>query len=279
MILKTENGPLYYEVTGDLAGGGSALVFLSGWAMSGACWRPVTQLLEARYRCLTIDARGIGRSQPASTEATFDLREHAEDVHAILAREAIFDATFVAHEMGCLVAALCAEAHPQDVRSYVFISPRASFSQDEIKSLSVFTPASLALREIASFPVVRNLVAFRFRHAPQPYRDRLFDDFAELSPRSAYETAISASDYYGDRVVERLIEETQFPALLVCGDEDKKSAAQARQLFGLAKEGKLATLSGCHFLPMLEYPKQMARLIDEFTKQAGIINRQMMPLR
>lgn len=275
MILSTNNGPLYYEVTGE----GSPLVFVSGWAMSAECWRPVIEFLESKYRCLIYDARGIGRSQPAATDATFDLRVHAEDLHSLLEREDIFDATFIAHEMSALVAALCADAHPQDASSFVFVSPRASFSQDEIKSLSVFTPASLALREIASFPVVRNLVAFRFRHAPQPHRDRLFDDFAALSPRAAYETALSASDFYADSPVERLLAETQLPALFVCGDEDKKSVAQAGKLFRLAKQGKRATIKDCHFLPMLEYPKQFARLIDDFVGKLGIASRKIISLR
>jgi pimeloyl-ACP methyl ester carboxylesterase len=275
MMIGTDNGPLYYEVTGE----GRPLVFISGWAMSCESWRPVVELLNTRYQCLIYDTRGMARSQPAALEASFDLKEHAEDLHAILKAENLFDATFIAHEMGGLIAALCAEAHPQDVGSFIFVSPRASFSQDEIKSLSVFTPASLALREIATFPVVRNLIAFRFRHAPQPYRNRLFDDFAELSPRAAYETALSASEYYADSPVERRIEETQLPSLFVCGDEDKKSVAQTRKLFSLAREGRLATIRECNFLPMLEYPKQFARLIDDFTRRVGIPNRKMISLR
>lgn len=271
MILATENGPIHYEVSGA----GSPLVFISGWAMSSACWQPVVERLDGSYRCLTYDARGIGRSQPAAPSATFDLREHAEDLHRLLEVEGIYDATFVAHEMGCLLAALCVKRHPQSARALVLVSPRASFSQDEIKSLSVFTPASLALREIATFPVIRNLVAFRFRHAPQPARDRLFDDFAALSPRAAYETALSAADYYADSPVETLLAETRLPALLICGDEDKKAVAEARRLFGVAREGKLATLTDCHFLPMLEYPQQIARLLDGFAQQAGIGSRKL----
>ena len=275
MIVRTHNGPLYYEVAGQ----GRPLVFVSGWAMSGECWRPVVEWLRTNHRCLLYDARGMARSQPAALETTFDLREHAEDLHTILEAAGMFDATFVAHEMGGLVAALCAEAHPQNVSSFVFVSPRASFSKDEIKSLSVFTPASLALREVASFPLLRNLVAFRFRHAPAPYRDKLFDDFAGLSPRAAYETAVSASDYYADSPIERRIRATPLPTLFVCGDADKKAVAQTRKLFSLARTGRLATLTDCHFLPMLEYPKQFARLIDDFTNQVGETNRNLMALR
>jgi pimeloyl-ACP methyl ester carboxylesterase len=274
MILQTDKGPLYYEILGE----GKPLVFISGWAMSSECWRPVVELLAANHRCLMYDSRGMGRSQPAATDAAFSIEEHAEDLHAILQAEAIFDAVFIAHEMGALVAAACTEAHPQDVKSLVLVSPRSSFSQDEIKSLAVFTPASLALREIAAFPIVRNLVALRFRHAPQPQRNRLFDDFAELSPRAAYETALAASEYYDNLPVERTIENSFTAVLLVCGEDDKKGLAQSRKLFALAKNGKLATLTDCDFLPMLEYPRQFARLIEDFTGSLHQTGNKIIPI-
>jgi pimeloyl-ACP methyl ester carboxylesterase len=274
MILQTDNGPLYYETTGE----GQPLVFISGWAMSGECWRPAVELLAATHRCFIYDSRGLARSQPASIHASFNVEDHAEDLHAILQAEGIFDAIFIAHEMGALVAAACADAHPQDVNSFVFVSPRASFSKDEIKSLAVFTPASLALREIAAFPIVRNLVALRFRHAPQPYRDRLFDDFAALSPRAAYETALAASEYYDTLPIEEAIDNSSRPVLFVCGEDDKKGITQSRRLFSLAKAGKLATLTDCDFLPMLEYPRQFARLIEDFTGNLNQAGNKIIPI-
>jgi pimeloyl-ACP methyl ester carboxylesterase len=264
MIIISDKGHLYYEIIGE----GAPLVFISGWAMSGECWRPVVESLAANHRCLIYDLRGMARSQPASVDATFHIEDHAEDLHAILKEENIFDAIFIAHEMGALVAQVCAAKHPQHVSAFVFVSPRANFSKDTIKSLSVFTPASLMLRDIASFPIVRNLIAFRFHHAPQPYRDRLFEDFAELSPRAAYETALSASEYYETSPLEKLVKSLSSSVLFVCGDEDKKGTTQARQLFALAKTGKLATLKDSSFLPMLEYPRQFARLIEEFAESA-----------
>ena len=275
MILKTQNGPVYYEVEGD----GLPLVFLSGWAMSCECWRPVFDLLKSHFRCLMMDRRGMGRSQPVASDAAFSIEEHTEDVHKILEREGFYNAVFIAHEVGALVAVAVANTHPQDVAATVFVSPRASFSKDEIKSLGFFTPASLVLRDIASFPVIRNLVALRFRTAPQPYRDRLFDDFAELSPRSAYETALSASEHYEKSPLEKFVKSAAAPVLLICGDQDKKGTAQARSLFNAARAGKLATLKDCGFLPMLEYPNQFARLIEDFTKTVAKASKQILSFR
>lgn len=260
MILNTYNGPLYFEISGE----GPPLVFASGWAMSCECWRPAVAALRHKYRCLIYDSRGIARSQPCSPDARFAIEDHAEDLHLLLEEAGMFDAVMIGHEAGSLIAAACADVHPQDWRSTVIVSPRAGMSQDDVKSLAVFTPASLALRELAAYPLIRNLVTRRFRRAPQAFRDRLFNDFADLSPRAAYETALSASSPEAIALIDREIERMRSPVLFVCGEKDKKGTAEARRLFSIARAGKLATMRDCGFLPMLEYPNQFVKLIDDF---------------
>ena len=176
--------------------------------------------------------------------------------------------------MGSLIAAVDAERHPQDLSSLIVVSPRRGLSQDDVRNLALFTPASLALRELASYPLLRNLVARRFRRSPQPYRDRLFSDFSELSPRAAYETALSASTGEAVAILDDVINRTASPVLFVCGEKDKKGAVEARRLFSLARAGKLATMRDCGFLPMLEYRRQFVRLVGEFvSSQEATPNR------
>lgn len=257
MILETENGPLYFQVWGQ----GPPLVFVSGWAISCEAWRPAVEILKTTYRCLIYDARGVARSQPAKPDAPFAVEDHAEDLYALLSHAKIFDATFVGHEMGAGVAAQCARMHPQCFDSLISVSPRPPISDKDVRRLALFTPASLAMRELAAYPLLRNLVAWRFRRAPQPYRDRLFEDFADLNPRAAYETAASALSPDSMRPLDRLLERGG-ASLIICGDKDKKGLAEARRLFSIAKSARLATLKECGFLPMLEYPAQFARLIQ-----------------
>ena len=260
MLIRDTNGHLYYEIAGD----GPPLVFVSGWAMSCECWRPAVSMRKRKYRCLIYDNRGVARSQPSSIDANFTVESHAEDLHSLMEATGVFDATIIGHELGSLIAAANSAQHPQDTRSLIVVNPRHGFSEDDVRSLAVFTPASLALRELAAYPLLRNLVARRFRRAPQPYRDTLFADFADLSPRAAYETAVSASSDQTAMVLDDAVREARFPVLIICGDKDKKGAAEARRLFALAGAGKLATLRDCGFLPMLEYRRQFAKLIEDY---------------
>lgn len=264
MMLKTRNGPIYFET----AGSGPPLVFLSGWAMSAECWRPVVALLAERYRCLLYDARGVGRSQPAALDARFAIEDHADDLHAMLEAAGIFDAVMIGHDLGAMIAAQDAAMHPQDVRALAVVSPRPGLPEDDVKNLGLFTPAQLVLRELAAFPVIRHIVTRRFRHAPKPLSTRLFNDFAELSPRAAYETALAASSLEATERFQGSVINGSLPVLFICGELDRKGAMEARRLFDLSKTGKLATLQGCGFLPMAEYPMQFAKLIDDFA--AGV---------
>jgi proline iminopeptidase len=264
MIIKTASGPLYFEITGE----GPPLVFASGWAMSSQCWRPVVALLEDRFRCMIYDARGTGRSQPASASAGFEIEDHAEDLHQLIGMANFYDATIIGHEVGAIIAAVCAEHHPQDSTALVMVSPRAGIAEEEIRKLSLYTPAALALRELATYPLIRNLIAWRFRSAPSEYREQLFEDFADLDPRAAYQTAVSAANLDSSLQLESLIEQITSPVLLVCGEKDKKSVARARHLFSKVRAGKIATLKNCGFLPMLEYQRQFARVIADFATGA-----------
>jgi 3-oxoadipate enol-lactonase len=213
---------------------------------------------------LIYDSRGVGRSQPASLDARFTIDDHAEDLRAILEYGGMYDAVIAGHDIGALVAARCAQTHPQHVRSLVVVSPRRGLAPEDVKSLAVLTPASLALRELANYPFIRNLLTRRFRRAPQPYRDRLFYDFADLSPRAAYETALSASESESAAALLEFLQHSSSPSLIICGEKDKKGAAEARRLFAIARAARLATIADCGFLPMLEYPGQFVKLVDDF---------------
>src|SRR5205085_8586374 len=117
----------------EINGGGPPLVFLSGWAMSGECWRPVAALLARRHRCLLYDARGVGRSQPAAPDARFSVEDHADDLHRVLEAAGVFDAVLVGHDVGAVVAAHLAATHPQDARALVVVSPRPGLPEDDVK--------------------------------------------------------------------------------------------------------------------------------------------------
>src|SRR3970282_117237 len=86
---------LYYEDHGS----GSPVVLIHGWPLSGASWeKQIAALLATGHRVITYDRRGFGRSTQPSIGYEYDTL--AEDLHKILVRLDITDATIVGFSMG-----------------------------------------------------------------------------------------------------------------------------------------------------------------------------------
>ena len=86
---------LYYEDHGT----GKPVVLIHGWPLSGASWeKQVPVLVDAGYRAITYDRRGFGRSsQPISG---YDYDTFAEDLHTVMTKLDLRDATLVGFSMG-----------------------------------------------------------------------------------------------------------------------------------------------------------------------------------
>ena len=86
---------LYYEDVGA----GRPVVLIHGWPLSGRSWEnQVRSLVEAGYRVITYDRRGFGQSsQPWEG---YDYDSLAADLHALMERLDLHDATLVGFSMG-----------------------------------------------------------------------------------------------------------------------------------------------------------------------------------
>lgn len=86
---------IYYEDLGE----GPALVFIHGWPLSGAMWEyQIVPLVEAGFRCITIDRRGFGRSGKPATG--YDFKTMGADVAGLIDHLDLQDVTLVGFSMG-----------------------------------------------------------------------------------------------------------------------------------------------------------------------------------
>jgi 3-oxoadipate enol-lactonase len=262
---------LYYKLIGQ----GPPVVFVNGWTLSCEYWQPLAERLQARYSCLLFDGRGFGRSQPLSTEVGVEIDDYAEDLHEVITRLKLKDVNLVGHGLGAWAAILCARRHPQDVISLTAIAPESEPEpQDEEKSPelpSIWQQASLLLKDLASVPMLRNLVGWRYRRTPEPFRTKLYDDFAHADRRAAFHMLASCMGDDNRQRLLRTLSELLLPVMLTRGTEDRLCPAPVmRSFFDIIQRGKLATVRGCGHFPMLEYTDELAGLLlNFFDKQAG----------
>ncbi|MBL8150448.1 MAG: alpha/beta hydrolase [Blastocatellia bacterium] len=256
---------LHYQILGK----GRPIVFVNGWTSSCQYWMPVAELLKSKYLCLLYDYRGVGRSQIVETDVGVDIDEHAEDLHQLILNLGLEDVNVVAHGLGCWAATLAARRHPQDFATLTIVSPEIETLEEKDKEKpdmpSVWQQTSLILKDLASIPLLRNVVTRRYNSAPEPYRTLLCEDFAKTDRRVAYHMLASCMGKENRERFFKAFAEIPLPIMLVRGSEDKLAPeTDVREIYTLIKSGCLATIRGCGHLPMLEFTKEFSKLLSDF---------------
>lgn len=106
---------LYYTIRGA----GPAVLFVQGVGVHGDGWLPQVEALSARYRCVTFDNRGMGKSQPLVGPLT--VARMADDAAAVLDAAGAGAAHVVGHSLGGCVAMELALARRDRVRSLALL--------------------------------------------------------------------------------------------------------------------------------------------------------------
>ncbi|AQW56289.1 alpha/beta fold hydrolase [Stenotrophomonas sp. NPDC087984] len=102
---------------------GEPVVFVHGNVSSAAFWHTTLPLLPDRYRPIAPDLRGFGGTDPLPIDATRGLRDHVDDLAALLAALGIDRTHLVGWSMGGGVGLQYLCDHPAAVRSLTLVNP------------------------------------------------------------------------------------------------------------------------------------------------------------
>ncbi len=86
----------------DEGNGQPALVFLHFWGGSSQTWNGVTAILKDKFRCISYDHRGWGRSE--KTPTGYSIESLASDTLALIETLNLDNYILVGHSMGGKVA-------------------------------------------------------------------------------------------------------------------------------------------------------------------------------
>jgi len=123
-----ENGSakIYYESYGE----GPALIFAHGAGGNASSWWQQVPHFADRYRVITFDHRGFGRS--ICPDEALDIKCFVDDLVCIMDTEVIDTATLVCQSMGGWTGMGMAVNHPERVDALVMSHTGGGISTDEI---------------------------------------------------------------------------------------------------------------------------------------------------
>ncbi|MGZ4676130.1 MAG: alpha/beta fold hydrolase [Acidimicrobiia bacterium] len=114
-VVVDDGMTIHYDVFGRREG--TPLVMIQGLGADSRGWALQRLALGRRFRCITIDNRGVGRTGPAPEP--YSLEQMANDVIAVLDQERIERAHVLGASMGGVIAQIVGVLHPHRTRSLV----------------------------------------------------------------------------------------------------------------------------------------------------------------
>lgn len=138
--LPLDDGTLQYTNAGD----GQPLVFVHGGWLNGDCWRPQVECHAGRYRTVTYDVRGHGRTG-ATDRRRYSIDLFADDLERLLAHLEIERPVLCGLSLGSMVVQTFLDRHPDRAAAAILAGPVRSMPPVDLppgtKSLLSPTPA------------------------------------------------------------------------------------------------------------------------------------------
>jgi non-heme chloroperoxidase len=242
------NIDLYYEDHGA----GSPVVLIHGYPLSGASWeKQVPALIDAGHRVITYDRRGFGHS--SKPFSGYDYDTFAEDLHTIITKLDLRDATLVGFSMGGgEVARYLGKFGTKSVSKAVFISaipPYLVKTADNPEGVdrNVFDGLQKAIA--ADRPAFLAQFFANFFNIDVNLGKRVSEEDVRLSwniasgasPQGTYDCVTAwLTDFRGD------LKRIDVPTLVIHGDSDRicPLAVTGKRTHEFVKGSKLAVIEG-----------------------------------
>ncbi len=113
---------LHYEIYGD---GPDTIVFVPAWSIAHArIYKAQLPYFSERFRCVTYDGRGNGKSDRPDDVAAYSLNNFAADALAVMDATGTDKAILVGLSFGGLLTCILAAYHPERVNAAVLAGTR-----------------------------------------------------------------------------------------------------------------------------------------------------------
>ncbi|MDX1615285.1 MAG: alpha/beta hydrolase [Candidatus Promineifilaceae bacterium] len=255
----------YYENHGD---GEETIFFAHGFLMSGEMFAAQVEALKDRYRCITFDWRGHGRSEV--TADGYEMDSIYRDSCALIEALRAAPCHFVGFSMGGFVGLRVAARRPELVKTLTLIDTSAA-AESMVNRLKYRLLAFVYRRINRAFAIsqaMRILFGARFHRDPAWRAQRAFwREHIEQTDDLALKQAVSA---VSDRpaVVDEL-DNISAPTLILIGEEEEAIGPEyAEQMDAGIANSKLISIPRAGHTTPVEAPQVVNEALTAFLATA-----------
>lgn len=265
---------IFYEVYGD---GPETMVFLPPWSIvHGRIYKAQVPYFSERFRCITFDPRGNGKSDRPRDASAYTLANFIGDVLAVMDATNAGQSILVGLSLAGIHICAIAAYHPQRIKAAIIAGTAATIG----RAYDYMLPQHfLAKRESH---VGWDKYNREYWHTNYPDFAAHFISHIHSEPHSTkqIEDGIAWAGETGGDVLAKTVEaralpppfdvseamyrKVECPMLLIHGDNDLIQPYARAELVAELTGGELVTIAGGGHNPLGRYPARCNELINDF---------------
>ena len=265
-VHATDGTRIHFEVTGK--SGATPVLMIQGLGASKNAWNLQRIAMATRFRIISFDNRGAGRSDKPTEP--FTLEQMADDALAVLDAAGIETAHVVGASMGGVISQIVAVKFPHRVRSLTLVCTACRnhpWRQELLQSWAK-TAADKGMIEVGK-------EAAQWVMSPRSFR-RLVPAFtwmgplAALRPRHSFVSQIDAILNTREDLVDQLSTITA-PTMVIVGNQDILTPrGDSEEIAERIPNAELVVISGAAHGLMMEHSSTFNRILIEFLQRTEL---------
>jgi 3-oxoadipate enol-lactonase len=265
-VSATDGARIHYEVTGKT--GATPVLMIQGLGASKNAWNLQRIAMATRFRCISFDNRGAGRSDKPTEP--FTLEQMADDAIAVLDAAGIETAHIVGASMGGVISQIVAVKYPHRVRSLTLVCTACRNHPWRQKLLQSWAKTA---EEKGMIEVGKE--AAQWVMSPRSFR-RLVPAFtwmgplAALRPRHSFVSQIHAILDTREDLVDQLSTITA-PTMVIVGNQDILTPrGDSEEIAERIPNAELVVISGAAHGLMMEHSFTFNKILIEFLQRTEL---------
>ena len=257
------NGCQYHYTLYDEAGSGETIVFSHGLLMSEKMFDRQVEALKSRYKIVTYDHRGQGKSEV--TEDGYNMDELYLDAVALIEHLNLGKVHFVGLSMGGFVGMRLAARRPDLVRSLILLETSAEDEPNKLKySLMAFIVKLFGAR-ILTGSVMKIMFGKKFLN-DQGRSERAYWQNHLGSLDTSIVKAVKGVTHR--QAITDELKNITCPTLIMVGTQDVATVpTKAEHIHKLIPHSELKYIDGAGHSSSIEEPDQVNTYLLEFLKK------------